>query len=103
MNIKTLQNKNTDDLFKAILTLNNVDECYAFFCDLCTPNELNLLVQRLQIARELRSGDSLTNVCKRVTASSATVSNVKRQLIFGNDGFNLVLDRLEEVDKYVKN
>lgn len=94
MDIKTLQNKNTDDLFNGILTIKNIDECYAFFCDLCTPNELNMLSQRFQIAKEFRNGENFTNLSKKVSASSATIAKVKRDLIYGNNGLALVLDRL---------
>lgn len=103
MNIENLQNKNTDDLFTGILTLKNIDECYAFFCDLCTPNELNNLSQRLQIAKEFRNGENFTNLSKKVNASSATIAKVKKDLIYGNNGLAVVLDRLKEVDKNGKN
>lgn len=99
MNIKHLETLDNDNLFKAILTLKNVEECYMFFCDLFTPNELNSISQRVQIAIELRKGDTFTNVCKNVKASSATISRVKNQLIYGNDGLNLALGRLEHEEQ----
>lgn len=104
MNTKNLQNQNTDNLFNGILTLKTVDECYAFFCDLCTPNELNMLSQRFEIAKEFRNGENFTNLSKKVKASSATIAKVKKELIYGNNGLAIVLDRLfEKGDKNGEN
>lgn len=94
MDTKNLQNQNIDNLFSGILTLKNIEECYAFFCDLCTPNELHMLSQRFQIAREFHNGESFKNLSKKVNASSATIAKVKKDLLYGNDGLALVLHRL---------
>lgn len=93
MNIEHLKNSKCNDLFKAILSLNNVDECYMFFSDLCTPNELKKLSERLEIARKLNTGTTFTSVCMNVKASSATIAKVKHNLIYGNDGYDLVLNK----------
>lgn len=94
MNIKTIQNQNVDDLFNGILTLKNINECYSFFCDLFTPRELEMLSQRFLIAKEFYNGSCFTDVDIKTRASSATISKVKKDLIYGNDGLRLVLDRL---------
>lgn len=100
MNIKTIQNKNTDELFNGILTLKNLDECYSFFCDLFTPRELEMLSQRFLIAKEFYNGACFTDIDIKTRASSATIAKVKKELIYGNDGLKLVLNRLfnEEVN-----
>jgi len=84
MNSK-LKNSDTDFLFKAILSLENEEECYRFFEDLCTSPELKAMSQRLVVAKML----------KETGASTATISRVKRAL-FDNDtyGYTLVLDKI---------
>lgn len=100
MNATKLKNQSIDNLFKAILSIKDIDECYMFFCDLCTPNELNLLAQRLDIARGFHAGENFTTLNNKIDASSATISKVKKELVYGNGGFSLVLDRLlNEVEK----
>lgn len=94
MNRKVLEKQSLDDLFIGVLTLKNVDECYKFFGDLFTPNELYKLSQRFSIAKEFYNGESFTNVNIKSTASSATIAQVKRNLVYGNDGLILVLDRI---------
>lgn len=94
MNIKTIQNQNVDDLFNGILTLKNINECYSFFCDLFTPRELEMLSQRFLIAKEFYNGSCFTDIDLKTQASSATISKVKKDLLYGNGGLRLVLDRL---------
>nr|DAH51802.1 MAG TPA: putative Trp repressor DNA-binding Trp repressor, TrpR.6A [Caudoviricetes sp.] len=100
MNVKTVQTQNIDNLFNGILTLKNIDECYAFFCDLLSPRELEMLSQRFLIAEEFYNGSCFTDVDIKTRASSATISKVKKDLVYGNGGLTLVLDRLynKEVD-----
>ena len=83
-----------DHLLKAVLTLRNLEECYAFFEDICTINELKALSQRLQVAKMLRAGDSYEKIVEETGASTATISRVKRCLVYGADGYTLALDRL---------
>lgn len=82
-----------DRLFEAILSLENLEECYAFFEDLCTINELNSLAQRLEVARMLREGQTYTRIEKETGASTATISRVKRFLKYGAGGYPLILER----------
>lgn len=83
-----------DRLFTAILGLRSQDECYRFFEDLCTVGELQALAQRLQVAEMLRAGATYEEIAERTGMSSATVSRIKRFLLYGADGYRLVLDRL---------
>ena len=77
-----------------IILVENTEECYAFFEDICTINELKALSQRLQVAKMLRAGDSYEKIVEETGASTATISRVKRCLVYGADGYTLALDRL---------
>lgn len=98
MNSK-LQDKYTDSLFDAILLLENREECYKFFEDISTISEIKALAQRLEVAKMLRNKRTYTDISEQTGASTATISRVNRCLVYGADGYNLVLDRLEEKDK----
>ena len=84
----------TDQLFKAILLLNNEKECYSFFEDLATINEIKELSQRLEVARMLNDGSTYEEIAHKAGTSSATISRVKRCLNYGTDGYKLILGRL---------
>ncbi len=85
-----------DRLFQGILSLENVGECYAFFEDLCTINELVALAQRFEVATMLKEGQTYNAIEKKTGTSTATISRVKRFLNYGGGGYNLILDRLKE-------
>ncbi|HET7264403.1 MAG TPA: YerC/YecD family TrpR-related protein [bacterium] len=89
-----LREPETDALFRAVLRLRSVDECYRFFEDLCTIGELKALAQRFAVARMLADGRTYQQIAERTGASSATISRVRRFLTYGADGYALVLDRL---------
>ncbi len=91
-----LKNEATDTLFKAILQLRDLDECYAFFEDLCTINELQSMAQRFEVATMLKSDQTYLAIASKTGASTATISRVNRSLTYGNDGYDLVLGRLRE-------
>ena len=88
----------TDQLFRAILTLRSVDECYPFFEDICTVKEIQAIAQRMEVARMLSDGMSYQQTIARTGASSATISRVKRCLEYGEGGYGLVLDRLSDTE-----
>jgi TrpR-related protein YerC/YecD len=96
MPLEKLKRREVDQLFEAILTLRTVEECYRFFDDLCTVNEIHSLAQRLEVARMLRKGYTYSQIEMETGASTATISRVKRCLNYGNDGYEMVLARLEE-------
>lgn len=89
-----LRDEATDQLFEAVLQLENVEECYQFFEDVCTIGELKALAQRLQVARMLREGKTYQQIESDTGASTATISRVKRYLQYGAGGYNIVLTRL---------
>jgi TrpR-related protein YerC/YecD len=94
MQLKKLNNKSVDQLFEAVLTLKSVEECYVFFDDLCTVNEIESMSQRLEVARMLGKGSTYNQIEAETGASTATISRVKRCLNYGNDGYKLALERL---------
>lgn len=93
MNIK---NEMLDHLFQAVLTLNNVEECYKFFEDICTYKELEAFAQRLEVAKMLRDKQVYTDIVAQTGASTATISRVNRALKYGEGGYAIALDRLNK-------
>jgi TrpR-related protein YerC/YecD len=102
MQLNKLRKKELEQLFKAVLTLKNVEECYQFFDDLCTVGEIKSLAQRLEVARMLRKGYTYNQIETETGASTATISRVKRCLHYGTDGYKLVLERLEKEEEEKK-
>ena len=88
-----------DELFEAILTLQSVEECYAFFEDACTIKEIIEIAQRLKVAKLLDAGTSYVTVSKEVGVSTATISRVSKCLEYGNGGYKMVMQRVNEEDK----
>ncbi len=93
---KRLKSEATDYLFRAVLSLEDQEECYRFFEDLCTISELKSLAQRLEVAKKLSGGESYTAIAEATGASTATISRVKRYLNYGADGYRLALDRISD-------
>ena len=91
-----IKNENTDFLFEAILTLKTVDECYAFFDDLCTVPEIKAMAQRYVVAKMLNEGEIYNEIVEHTGASTATISRVNRALSYGSDGYALTFKRLQE-------
>ena len=93
---KKIKTEAVDDLFEAILTLRDTDECYAFFEDVCTVNELLSLSQRYEVAKMLREKRTYLDIAEKTGASTATISRVNRSLNYGNDGYDMVINRLKD-------
>ena len=93
---KKIRTDAVDHLFDAILCLQNKDECYSFFDDLCTVNELLSLSQRFEVASMLKEHKTYLEIAEKTGASTATISRVNRALNYGDDGDELVFDRLQE-------
>lgn len=87
--------KNIEFLFKAIMKLENIDECYDFFEDLCTVQELRTLSQRIVVAKMLSKKSVYTDIVNETGASTATISRVNRSLQYGCDGYDKIFARLE--------
>ena len=92
---KKIQTSAVDHLFEAILCLQSKEECYLFFADLCTVNELLSLSQRYEVASMLRDRKTYLEIAEKSGASTATISRVNRSLNYGNDGYDLIFERLQ--------
>ena len=92
---KKIKTPEVEQLFKGILCLQNVEECYEFFEDICTINELLSLSQRFDVASMLREKKTYLEIADKTGASTATISRVNRSLNYGNDGYDMVLERLK--------
>ncbi len=93
---KKIRTDAVDHLFNAILSLENKEECYNFFEDLCTVNELLSLSQRFEVATMLRERKTYLEIAEKTGASTATISRVNRSLNYGTDGYELIFKRMEE-------
>lgn len=90
-----LQSEEMDFLFDAILSLKDREECYRFFDDICTINEIKALEQRLQVAKMLKQRRTYLDIASTTGASTATISRINRALNYGSDGYNLVFERID--------
>lgn len=91
---RNLKTEAVDFLFDAVLALENREECYRFFEDVCTVNELLSLSQRFEVARMLRMQKTYLDIAEQTGASTATISRVNRSLNYGNDGYDMVFARM---------
>ncbi len=86
-------------LFKAVLALKTEEECAAFFSDICTIQELEALVQRLDVAKCLLEGKNYNDICKEIGVSTATICRVAKCVKYGDGGYKTVLSRMSEEEK----
>jgi TrpR-related protein YerC/YecD len=89
-----IRDNQTDDLMTALLTLQTVDEAYAFFEDLCTVREIKSMAQRFEVAKMLSQGRVYSDIVENTGASTATISRVNRSLEYGADGYSVVFERM---------
>ena len=89
------RNPQTDEFFRSILLLEDLEQCYKYFEDVCTVKEVQTIAQRLEVAKALAQGESYQQVSEKTGASSATVGRVKRCLEYGAGGYDMMLKRLE--------
>ncbi len=93
---KKVKSDAVDFLFDAILCLESKEECYSFFEDLCTVNELISISQRLQVAAMLKNHSTYLEIAEKTGASTATISRVNRSLNYGNDGYETAFGRMRK-------
>ena len=94
---KTIRTKAVKEMFDAILTLEEEEECYKFFEDVCTVPEIKAMAQRYNVAEMLDRGCVYSEIVKETGASTATISRVNRSLSYdGSGGYNIVFDRLDK-------
>ncbi|CDZ75003.1 TrpR-like protein YerC/YecD [Peptoniphilus sp. ING2-D1G] len=89
-----IKSEQTDSLFEAILALENTEECYRFFEDICTVKEIQAISQRLQVVKLLIKNKTYHEIESETGASTATISRINRSLNYGADGYKLVLKKL---------
>lgn len=99
MQIDKLRGEQLNQLFDAILSLKTREECYKFFDDIATMNEIQSISQRLQVAKMLNEGQTYNAIEKETKASTATISRVRRCLDYGSGGYQIVLDRIADNDE----
>lgn len=92
---KQFRDENTDMLMKAVMSADNIDECYDFFRDLCSENEIKLMSQRLQVARMLRESRMYSDIVKETEAGTAIISRVNNSLLNGTGGYERAIERAE--------
>lgn len=94
MQLDKIRGRELEQLFEAVLALETMEDCYLFFDDLCTVNEMKSMAQRLEVARMLRDKQTYSQIEEETGASTATISRVKRCLNYGNGGYLAALERL---------
>jgi len=94
-----LENELSAQLFTAILLLENKEECISFFKDIATAGEIKELSHRLEVARMLRNNYTYNEIVEHTGVSTTTISRVKRVLEYGAGGYDLVLDKMEQIDE----
>ena len=95
MNNRSKRSDRESELYRAILTLKDADECYNFFVDLCTVSELKAMEQRFEVARLLNDGLIYNDILEKTGASSATINRVNRSLNYGTDAYRTVFARMD--------
>ncbi len=94
--VSKLKSREMDALFEAVLLLQDQEECYRFFEDVCTISELMAISQRLEVAKLLENNVTYQEIAQRLGASTATISRVNRCLTYGAGGYRLILDRMAQ-------
>jgi TrpR-related protein YerC/YecD len=93
-----IKSKQADELFKAILLLEDLDECYRFFEDICTIKEIQAIAQRFEVAKLLLAKKTYNEIEEETGASTATISRINRSLNYGADGYKIVFERMGLID-----
>ncbi len=91
---KTIRTETVDTFFDAIMSLENKEEFYSFFGDVCTTNEVVSIAQRFAVAKMLHENKTYIEIAKETGASTATISRVNRSMIYGNGSYDMVFERL---------
>jgi TrpR-related protein YerC/YecD len=102
LQIDKLRGEQLDQLFDAILSLKDREECYRFFDDIATMSEIQSISQRLQVAKMLTEGQTYSAIEQETKASTATISRVRRCINYGSDGYQMVLERILDDNKTEK-
>jgi TrpR-related protein YerC/YecD len=91
-----LKHEDVDELFKAVLLLEDEEDCYRFFEDICTVKEIQALAQRLQVAKLLSEKKTYSHIEQLTGAGTATISRINKCLVYGAEGYQRILKRLQD-------
>ncbi len=94
-----IESPQADGLFEAVLALENMEECYRFFEDICTIKEIQAIAQRLEVAKLLTANKTYNEIEAETGASTATISRINRSLNYGADGYKIVFKKLGIIDE----
>ena len=94
-----IKGDDVDFLFDSILKLENREECYRFFIDACTVNEIHAMAQRLQVAKLLSEKKTYSEIEGITKASTATISRINKCLNYGTNGYEIAINRMKEEEK----
>ena len=89
-----IKSEQADNFFKAVLLLENIEECYRFFEDVCTIKEMQAITQRLEVAKLLKAKKTYNEIEAETGASTATISRINRSLNYGSNGYELIFEKL---------
>ncbi len=92
-----IRSEQVDGFFEAILLLDDMEECYKFFEDICTIKEIQAIAQRLEVAKLLEANKTYNQIEESTGASTATISRINRALNYGEGGYELILNKLKSV------
>lgn len=99
MNNRKKHSNPDHELYRAILKLESLEECYNFFVDLCTVSEMKAMEQRYEVAKLLNQGMIYNDILEQTGASSATISRVNRSLNYGTDTYRVIFERLRKEEE----
>lgn len=94
-----IKSEQADNFFKAVLLLENIEECYRFFEDVCTIKEMQAITQRLEVAKLLKAKKTYNEIEAETGASTATISRINRSLNYGSNGYDLILKKLGIIEE----
>ena len=94
-----IKSAQADSLFEAVLKLENLEECYRFFEDICTIKEVQAIAQRLEVAKLLKQNKTYNEIESETGASTATISRINRSLNYGADGYKIIFEKLGIIEK----
>lgn len=97
-----IKSAQADSLFEAVLKLENLEECYRFFEDICTIKEVQAIAQRLEVAKLLKQNKTYNEIESETGASTATISRINRSLNYGADGYKIIFEKLGIIEKEEK-
>lgn len=94
-----IKSDQVDSFFEAVLLLENMEECYRFFEDICTIKEIQAIAQRLEVAKLLKAHKTYNEIETETGASTATISRINRSLNYGSEGYNMILKKLGLIEE----